>query len=107
MPVHYEKRQFAKEKHNVKVTFLFVFIKLLNERILPQEDLKMAEESHVRLPSWVTITFVDNKAELYSESALRKKQTNKCMANGTREKKNIIKQDKHSSSIKRAHKTKI
>jgi hypothetical protein len=51
MPVHYEKRQFAKEKHNVKVTFLFVFIKLLNERILPQEDLKMAEESHVRLPS--------------------------------------------------------
>ena len=72
MPVHYEKRQFAKEKHNVKVTFLFVLI-LLNERILPQEDLKMAEESHVRLPSWVTITIVDNKAELYSESALRKK----------------------------------
>lgn len=38
---------------------------------LPHEDLKMAEDSHVRLPSWVTMTLVDSKAELYSESALR------------------------------------
>ena len=55
----------------------------------PQDDLKMAEESHVRLPSWVTITFVDNKAELYSESALYKTET------GGR--KGIGEEEKHSA----------
>lgn len=60
----------------------------------------MAEESHVRLPSWVTITFVDNKAELYSESALHRSKRERIVYREGQYKINTL-------AIKEAHKMKI